>query len=100
MQTDPENQQKLYRVVTYSTALAFGAMIASLEALRPSSTGFSFEVSFKTLIAFLLGGAIAFPFWKLIFNRSNLSQRKLSFVWIGFLTVLLMLGIGAFLYPL
>ncbi|MDB6121875.1 MAG: hypothetical protein JWQ71_868 [Pedosphaera sp.] len=84
----------------YSTALAFGCMIASLEALRPSGTGFSFEVTFRTLIAFMLGGTIAFPFWRLILNGSNWSQRKLTIVGVSLVLLLLLLGVGAFLYPL
>jgi hypothetical protein len=100
MNRDSDHQRRLYPVVTYSTALAFGCMIASLEALRPSGTGFSFEVSFKTLIAFVLGGAIALPFWRLILNGSNWSRRKITLVGGGLVAVLILLGVGAFLYPL
>ncbi|EEF58399.1 hypothetical protein [Pedosphaera parvula] len=100
METDSKTQQGLYKLVTYSTAVALGVMVASLEALRPTPSGFSFQISFRTLIAFVLGGAVAFPFWRFIFNGASWSNKRLTFAWICFLALLLALGVGAFLYPL
>jgi hypothetical protein len=100
MQTEADRQQLLYRVVTGSTALGFGCMFASLEALRPSPTGFSFEFSLRTVIAFVCGGAWVFPFWRFLFKNSQVSGRKLTIIWVGGLVALAVLGIGAFLYPL
>src|SRR5260370_847196 len=53
------NEQDLFKVMALSTALAFGALLASLESLRSGAAGFSFQVSFRTLLAFLVGGGIA-----------------------------------------
>jgi hypothetical protein len=100
MEPDSKTQRGLYKVVTYSTAAALGVMIASLEALRPTPSGFSFQISFRTLIAFVLGGAVAFPFWGFIFNGAKWSQRKIKVAWAGLVAILVLLGIGAFLYPL
>lgn len=100
MGTDSKMQRGLYKILTYSTAVAFGTMIASIEAIRMSPTGFTFEISFWTVIAFLLGGAVAFPFWKFIFNATNLSPKQLKWVWSGFLAIMIVLGVGSFLYPL
>ena len=100
MNNDSKNQQRLYPIFTFSTALAFGCMLATLEALRPAPAGFSFELSYKTLIAFLAGGAIAFPLWHLILNGTHLGKRNLTLVTGGMVVLLLVLGVGAFLYPL
>src|SRR4051794_11560672 len=100
MQTEADRQQLLYRVVTCSTALGFGCMFASLEALRPSPTGFSFEFSLRTVIAFAVGGAWVFPFWRFLFKNSSASGRKMKIIWAVGFAALAVLGIGAFLYPL
>jgi hypothetical protein len=100
MNQDSPNQRRLYPVFTISTALAFGCMLATLETLRPDSAGFSFEFSYKTVIAFLAGAAIAFPVWRLILNGTRLGQRQLSLATGGMVVLLLVVGVGAFLYPL
>jgi hypothetical protein len=100
MNGDSKNQQRLYPIFTLATALAFGCMLATVEALRPDSAGFSFEVSYKTLIAFVAGGAIAFPLWRIILNGTKLGQRNLSLATGAMVVILLVLGVGAFLYPL
>lgn len=100
MNDDSKNQRRLYPIFTLSTALGFGCMVATLEALRPDSAGFSFDVSYKTLIAFIAGGAIAFPLWRLILNGTRLRQRNLNLATGTMVVALLVLGIGAFLYPL
>jgi hypothetical protein len=100
MNDDSKTQRRLYPIFTFSTALAFGCMLGTLEALRPDADGFHFEVSYKTLIAFVAGGAIAFPVWRLILNGTRLGQRNLNFATGTMVVLLLVLGVGAFLYPL
>jgi hypothetical protein len=100
MNDDSQTQRRLYPIFTFSTALAFGCMLATLEALRPDSDGFHFVTSYKTLIAFVAGGAIAFPLWRIILNGTRLGQRNLSLATGFMVVVLLVLGVGAFLYPL
>jgi hypothetical protein len=100
MNDDSQTQRRLYPIFTLSTAVAFGCMLATLEALRPDADGFSFEVTYKTLIAFVAGGVIAFPLWRLILNGTKLGQRNLNLATGGMVVLLLVLGVGAFLYPL
>lgn len=100
MNSDSKNQQRLYPIFTASTALAFGCMFATLESLRPDSAGFTFELSYKTFIAFVAGGAIAFPVWRLILNGTRLGERNLSLATGTMVVLLLVVGVGAFLYPL
>lgn len=97
---DTPTQKRLYPIFTLSTALAFGSMLATLEALRPDGDGFTFQVTYKTAIAFLAGGAIAFPVWRIILNGTRLGQRQMSFATGTMVVLLLVVGVGAFLYPL
>ncbi len=91
------NEKDLFKVIVFSTALAFGALLASLESLQSSPAGFSFQVSFRTLLAFLAGGGIALGYWKVVL-KSGAAVRQTGLI-IG--TVFLVLfGVGAFLYPL
>ena len=75
-------------------------MLATLEALRPDSDGFSFEVTYKTLLAFVAGAIIAFPIWRLVLTGTRLGQRNLNFATGAMVVLLMVLGAGAFLYPL
>ncbi len=100
MNEDSQTQRRLYPIFTLATALAFGCMLATLEALRPDADGFRFEASYKTLIAFIAGAAIAFPVWRLILNGTRLGQRNLNLATGAMVVLLLVLGVGAFLYPL
>ncbi|HWY78609.1 MAG TPA: hypothetical protein VN281_23540 [Verrucomicrobiae bacterium] len=91
------NEKDLFKVMKFSTALAFGALLASLESLRSSPAGFSFQLSYKTLLAFLIGAGIAMAYWSLVLRCGAVARR--TGVVVG--TILLALfGIGAFLYPL
>ena len=83
--------------MAFSTALAFGAALASLESLRRDAGGFSFQVSLRTLLAFLVGGGIALAYWLVVLKSRAASQRSGLVV---STVVLLLLGVGAFLYPL
>jgi len=79
------------------TAIAFGCLVASLEALRSSPSGMSFQISLRTLLAFALGAAAVFPFWKIVFNLVSRNRQRSRHVWAALL--LLLIGVAAFLYP-
>jgi|SRR5579859_1715602 len=91
------NERDLFKVMAVSTALAFGALLASLESLRAGAAGFSFQVSLRTLLAFLVGGGIALGYWAVVL-RSGAAVRRTGLV--AGTVFLVSLGIGAFLYPL
>jgi hypothetical protein len=97
---DSPTQRRLYPIFTASTALAFGCMAATLEALRPDTAGFSFQVTYKTLLAFVAGAAIAFPLWRFILCGNRLGRRNRSLTTGMLVALLMILGVGAFLYPL
>jgi hypothetical protein len=81
-----------YKIVLGSTALALGCMAAAAEALRRSASGFRFQLSVGTFVAFAVGMAGGLLYWKLA-ARSRLALRLGT-------TFLVLAGIGGFLYPL
>jgi hypothetical protein len=91
------NEQNLFKVMAISTALAFGALLASLESLRSGVAGFSFQVSLRTLLAFLVGGGMALGYWRVVLKSGD-AVRRTGLV--AGTVLLVLLGIGAFLYPL
>jgi hypothetical protein len=94
---DSNSDRDLLRIASVSTALAFGAVLASLEALYRNTSGFAFHISLRTLAAFVIGGAVGLVYWKIVTlgatGRASKLLRPASFL-------LLLAGVGAFLYPL
>ncbi len=87
-----KNTEQVLRIATVSTALAFGALAASTEALRSNAAGFCFQASFRTAVAAVIGGAGAVLYWKLA-GRGLADARKGAWL-------LVLAGLGFFLYPL
>jgi hypothetical protein len=87
-----DNAPALMKIVSVSTALAFGCAVASVEALRFSDGGFSFKFSAGTVAAFVLGAVVGFIFWRL-------AAKGRRGVWKGSLLMLVM-GVGLFFYPM
>ena len=94
-----ENQaganRTLRLLISVGSSLTAGFAVASLEALRPN---FSFEISWKTVVAFFIGAILLYCYWKVIFRQSNSSSGK-RLRWAASL-VLAALGVLGFLYPL
>jgi hypothetical protein len=82
----------LFNIVLGSTCLALGCMAAALQALRRGPSGFTFRLSAGTFVAFGVGLAAGCLYWKLT-SRSLVASRLAG-------TILLLIGVGAFLYPL
>jgi uncharacterized membrane-anchored protein len=90
--------QELLRIAKICSALTWGAIMASLQALRPLGEGFSFQVSWLTFAAFIGGTAAVYFFWWIVLHTTAGSHQKL---WRRLAEVLLVLsGMAAFLYPL
>jgi len=91
------NERDLVRIASGSTALAFGVALGSLQSLRHDAAGFSFQLSFGTAVAFAIGAVIGLLYWKLVTRSATRGAspllRAASFL-------LLLGGVGAFLYPL
>jgi hypothetical protein len=76
-----------------SLALGFGT--ASLEALQRD---FSFRISAKTLVAFVLGATLLYIYWRILLNPSKAPRQKRLRVAASI--ALFIGGVVGFLYPL
>src|SRR6266566_1501435 len=85
----------LRRIMVLSSSVACGFAAASLEALQPD---FSFHVSGKTPVAFAVGAALVWIYWRIIFSASKAPrQNRLRFTASA---LLILAGVAGFLYPL
>jgi len=82
----------LFGIVLGSTALGLGCMAAAIQAVRRDAAGFRFQVSWGTLVAFAVGVAAGFLYWKLAAKSLLAARLGTAF--------LLLSGVGGFLYPL
>ena len=90
--SESRSSRDFFKIASVGTALGFGAAAASAASLRSSPTGFSFQVTAGTFVAFAIGGAVALIYWKLVASNSKAARRG-SFL-------LALAGVGLFLYPL
>ncbi len=80
------------------TALASGAMAASLEALHAGATGFYFTLSWRTGIVFVCGAALVLWVWKIVLNEADTPRHR--FARRAVKGLLIVSAAAAFLYPL
>ena len=91
----------LFHIAGLGSSLGFGAMVASLFAVRASAAGFAFEFTVPSVIAFLVSGMLAWLYWRLVARMAAEKapeQRRKKFL--IFSAGLLLIGVVAFLYPL
>ncbi|HZV33650.1 MAG TPA: hypothetical protein VFB72_03670, partial [Verrucomicrobiae bacterium] len=95
---ESKNERDIRRIMVAGTAIAFGCMAGSLEALRGGPGGFSFQISWRTFLAFAVGGLAVVPFWNIVFGLVSNNRTRSRHVRAAIL--FLLIGIAAFLYPL
>jgi uncharacterized iron-regulated membrane protein len=96
-----QGSRTLFRIVGFSTALAFGAMVGSLFAVKSLPSGLSFELTPAAVIAFIVAGIVAWFYWRMVERMAAgqaPQQRRRRFAL--FSIALLAVGIVSFLYPL
>ena len=94
MHRESSNDRLLQHIMVYGFALSFGLVAASLEALRPSSTGFALDMSWWTLLTLALSAVAMVPcFFVIVFSERKILRRFA-------LATVVVLGVGAFFYPL
>lgn len=81
--------------MTYGSSLCGAVVAAALQAFRG---GMSFEFSFYTLLAAVIGFAAFVVFWKLFFAERKDKRSKVLFV--GVTVLLIAGGVAGVLYPL
>jgi hypothetical protein len=95
------NDSALFRIAGVGASLAFGAMVASLFAIKPVPDGLAFELNAGAVISFLLAAIFAWFYWRMIARMAAEKapeQRKKKFV--VFSLGLVLVGVISFLYPL
>jgi uncharacterized BrkB/YihY/UPF0761 family membrane protein len=97
MNTESKSGRALSTVVAFSSALAFGGMLAILQALRFSKPEISFNFSIWTAIAFLVGATFLFAYLRLVFTCGKRTPRPFRY---GGLVVLGLMASVALIYPL
>ena len=98
MNVEKGNERGLVRVMILGMALACGALVASLQALRASPDGFYLRFSWVSGLGFVCGALPVLWLWKLVLSdAASPRQRHLrrAAKW-----VLLLSAVVAFLYPL
>jgi ABC-type nickel/cobalt efflux system permease component RcnA len=90
--TEENIDRTFFGIVSWSTALCFGGVVASLESLYKDQSGFAFHINAATFITFALGTVAGLAYWR-IASISGLVRKVSSLL-------LVLLGVGAFLYPL
>jgi hypothetical protein len=93
MANQVQDERLLNRIIVYGFSAAFGLVVASLQALRPTPTGFAIEFSWWTLVAFLAGTVLMLPCFSIIVYSERKGLRR------GALVVVTLVGLGAFFYP-
>jgi hypothetical protein len=94
MAEESKNDRLLNRIIAYGLSLSFSVLLASLEALRATNSGFTFEVTWRTLVALVLAAAVVAPCFQIIVYSQNKGARRAALI------VVVLIGIGSFFYPL
>jgi hypothetical protein len=69
---ETNHQKGLLRIMVFGTAISFGAMAALVVSMKDFFGGnATFEFSYKTVTAFVLGCFAGWGFWKLIRRWKN-----------------------------
>lgn len=92
-----KDEQDLSRIVALASGLGLGAFLGLSEALRVNHAEASFQFSFRTAIAFILGFVAAYGYLSRVLTRPE-GASKLFFR-IGLAVLFALVGI-AFGYPL
>jgi hypothetical protein len=94
MTTQAENDRLLNNIIVFGFSMAYGLVVASLQALRRTPTGFAIELSGWTVVALLLGSTVMVPFFHLIVYSQRRILRRAA------LALVVLVGLGAFFYPM
>jgi len=92
-----KDERDLSRMVALAGGLGMGATLALSEALHIKDSTFSLQFSVKTVIAFVLGFAVAFAYLSRILAHPERTSRLFIR---GGLLIIIFLVLAAFMYPL
>ena len=74
------NERDFFRIVSISTALAFGALAAFLYSMKDITRDSSLEFSTGTVVVFVLAAAAGWGFWSIVrrLGRKAESSEKIA----------------------
>lgn len=94
MANDAKFDPGLSRIMVICLTLGFTVLIASMEALRVTQSGFAFSVTWRTALALGLGAMIIGPcFYILVYSKPNIARKVATFIIVA-------IGVTGFFYPL
>lgn len=98
MNRGKSNDSGLLRIMILGTALACGAMVASLQALQSGPGGFYFRPSWISGLGFVCGAAVVLWLWKVMLSDDATPRQR--FWRSAAKGALILSAAAAFLYPL
>ncbi|MGO8698398.1 MAG: hypothetical protein ACLQVY_11845 [Limisphaerales bacterium] len=98
MNVEKGSDSGLVRIMMLGTALACGAMAASLQALQSGPGGFYFRVSWVSGLGFVGGTLAVLWLWKVLLGGAASPRQRLARK--AAKGILLLSAVAAFLYPL
>ena len=102
--TSQGNLRGLLRIAAVSTAIGFGSVTGSLYSLRQSPSGLTFVFSVGTLVAFVVGAAAGWFYWRaldrMIVRADSAGGAKKLSRFVLFNVAAALMGLLAFLYPI
>src|SRR6266576_2759424 len=98
----PDGTSGLFRIVGVGASLAFGAMVASLFALKSANGGLTFELNAGAVISFVAAAALGWFYWRMVARMAaeKAPQQRKKKKFVVFSVGLVLVGIVSFLYPL
>jgi hypothetical protein len=94
MTREAQDDSLLNRIIICGFSLAFGLVVASLQALRPAPAGFAIVPSWWSLVALVIGAGMTLPCFVIIVHSKRKNLRRAA------LCLVSLLGLGAFFYPM
>lgn len=94
MNTETKFDLGLSRIMVICLSAAFVVLICSMESLSVTPRGFTFELTWRTALAVVVGAAIVVPcFYTLVYTGTRVSRTIAKFVIVA-------IGITGFFYPI
>ena len=101
------NERDFLRIAAIASGFGFGCVVASLYSLRQSPDGLTFQISLGTFVAFAVGAACGWGYWRALAKVVAAAQdrgtpiaergRTKLMIWTAGAWLL---GLSAFLYPI
>lgn len=94
MDSETKFDPGLSRIMLICLSLAFVVLICSMESLRVTPKGFSFEITWRTGLAVVIGAAVVVPcFYTLVYTGTRVTRPIAK-------SIIAAIGVTGFFYPI